>query len=129
MVVVKKVDLGRVGGKAEVGRVFEGVEAVEVSAREGWGMEELESAMVELVLGSRGEVGEGMLITRLRHLECVERGLEALEQGEEGLGQGMGYELVAVDVRDAVRALGEIMGEMTPEDVLDRIFEEFCIGK
>ena len=56
--------------------------------------------MVEEVLGSRGEVGEGLLITRLRHREWVERALKALECGRDGLERGMGYELVALEVRD-----------------------------
>ena len=47
----------------------------------------------------------------------------------QGLEEGRGEELVAVDLRTALNALGEIVGETTAEDLLERIFLEFCIGK
>lgn len=129
IVVVNKIDLERVVGRGRVTQVFGDARMVEISAKEGWGVDELAEAIVEEVLGSGVEGRDGPMIMRLRHRECVERALNALECAWKGLEAGVGYELVALDVRDSMGVLGEIMGEMTPEDILDRIFEEFCVGK
>ncbi len=72
---------------------------------------------------------EGGFLARRRHLDALDRALAAVRQGQEQLqGHGAG-ELLAEDLRAAQDALGEITGEMTPDDLLGKIFSSFCIGK
>ncbi len=64
-----------------------------------------------------------------RHRDCLERSAEALTDAAAGLEDAAGEEVVALALRDALDALGEVTGVVTPDDVLGRIFSGFCIGK
>jgi tRNA modification GTPase len=70
------------------------------------------------------------MVTQARHAELLGRAKEALEQGRGLLDQTEPpWELVALEVKEALLALGEITGEEVGDAVLDHIFSEFCIGK
>jgi tRNA modification GTPase len=101
----------------------------QISALTGRGMEDLEQSVLDLVLAGGGR-GEGEMVTQARHAELLARAGEALGRGRGLLGQGEPpWELVALEVKEALLALGEITGEEVGEAVLGRIFAEFCIGK
>lgn len=72
---------------------------------------------------------EGVLISRARHMQCVGDGIDAIERALDALDAGMEHELVALDVRDALDALGQMVGYVSADDILHRIFAEFCVGK
>lgn len=73
--------------------------------------------------------GEGVLLSRARHLEGVRRALRSLERAQEGLEMEMEHELIAIDLREALDGLGAITGRVSTDDILARIFSEFCVGK
>ena len=75
------------------------------------------------------EADEAPLVTRARHRDLVEEALAAVERALEGARIGIGAELVSEDLRLAARALGRITGSIDAEDLLDRIFSQFCVGK
>jgi tRNA modification GTPase len=102
--------------------------AVAVSALTGDGLETLQRAIVDR-LGGRAEGGGQLVITRTRHHAALERASSCLLAAADGLAEDAPAELVAVDVAEATDALGEIVGLTTIEDVLDRLFGSFCIGK
>ena len=99
-----------------------------VSAKTGAGFEALERRLVQIVR-ERLEGDEAPLVTRARHRELVEEALLALERGLAGAQSGIGAELVSEDLRLAARALGRITGTIDAEDLLERIFSQFCVGK
>ena len=99
-----------------------------VSARTGAGFDPLERRLAQIVR-DRLEVDEAPLVTRARHRELVEEALAAVERALEGARIGIGAELVSEDLRLAARALGRITGSIDAEDLLDRIFSQFCVGK
>ncbi len=103
-------------------------DAFVVSARSGAGFDGLERRLAQVVR-ERLDADEAPLVTRARHRELVEEALAAVERGLEGARIGMGAELVSEDLRLAARALGRITGSIDAEDLLDRIFSQFCIGK
>lgn len=72
---------------------------------------------------------DSVLISNARHYEALCRAGEALERVRYGLQDGLSGELIALDLHDALDALGEITGEVSSQDVLNTIFERFCIGK
>jgi len=102
---------------------------VKTSAVSGDGIEELRDAIRDSVLTQRLEAHEGAVITHLRHRAALVRARESLEYVRGSAAQQMPAEFLAMDLRSAINAVGEIIGETTVEDVLDRIFKEFCIGK
>jgi tRNA modification GTPase len=69
------------------------------------------------------------MIADLRHKIALERAAECLNRARDGLQEGLSPELTALEVREALDSLGEITGHTTSEEVLDRIFANFCIGK
>ena len=73
--------------------------------------------------------GEGVLLSRARHLQGVVDALEALGRARQGLDMQMEHELIAIDLRDALDALGTITGRVDTDDILAKIFSEFCVGK
>ncbi len=70
-----------------------------------------------------------ILVTNARHADCLRKGRAALQRAVAALGAGRTEEFVAIDVREAIEALGEMIGEVTSDDVLNGIFSRFCIGK
>lgn len=98
-------------------------------ATSGLGVEAVKQAIFNRLAGFETiQLDEGVL-TRERHLVALRKGLESLEKGRAVLRDGLGEELLSLDLREAVDHLGEIIGEIVPEDVLNRIFADFCIGK
>lgn len=105
----------------------EGPWEVAVSARTGAGLEALQEHLAR-VLGGRSGAESGFLARR-RHVEALEGALEALDGGLKRYHAHRLPELLAEDLRLAHARLGEITGAFTSEDLLDRIFAGFCIGK
>ena len=68
-------------------------------------------------------------ITNRRQQQAAKNALDALQQAREIFQNSDGEEFLAVDLRSCLNALGEIVGETTPDDLLGQIFSEFCIGK
>ncbi|HUL05122.1 MAG TPA: tRNA uridine-5-carboxymethylaminomethyl(34) synthesis GTPase MnmE [Candidatus Acidoferrum sp.] len=98
--------------------------AFAISARTGAGLDSLLAALREAVV-ERAGLTEAPVLTRQRHRRALERCREALERALAAPG----LELLAEDLRLAVRAIGRITGRVDVEDLLDVIFREFCIGK
>jgi tRNA modification GTPase len=130
IVVLNKSDLPSKIEKTEWPALSAGERGpVVISAATGIGLEEL-GERIRLHLGSgRLEPNDGICITHLRHSLLLRRAQEALCQGTAALHDKLMGEFVAADLRRAADALGEITGAISTEDILDRIFSEFCIGK
>lgn len=129
ILVVNKIDLldNHNPGVTEIALNGSKLPVVFISAKTGSGMNELR----ELLKQKAGYQlpGEGSFIARQRHLEALARASEFLRQAANQLLQNTGSELVAEDLRLAQKALGEITGEVTSDDLLGKIFSSFCVGK
>lgn len=110
---------------------------VRISALTGAGLDGLRDAIRRTVLrgdkatgGVAGfEPGASAVVTRLRHQDALQKAGEALERAVESVDGQLSGEFVAMDLRAGIDALGEITGAVTTEDILERIFRDFCIGK
>lgn len=123
-VVRNKCDLSKVPPAEEV---HNGVPHLRLSALTGAGVELLR-AHLKACMGYRAVDGGGF-IARRRHLDALARAEAAVARGRDQLERYAAGELLAQDLFDAQRALGEITGAFTTEDLLGRIFASFCIGK
>ncbi|MBU3616407.1 tRNA uridine-5-carboxymethylaminomethyl(34) synthesis GTPase MnmE [Polynucleobacter sp. JS-Polo-80-F4] len=120
--VVNKADLLLESPKAAKG------EALLISAKTGAGIDQLKQKILELV-GWAGPQ-EGAILARRRHLDCIERAAEHIEKSEQFAANGNNsLELFAEELSLAQRQLGEITGKLLPDDLLGKIFSQFCIGK
>jgi tRNA modification GTPase len=128
LIVLNKIDLPQKIQLEDISRNFSH-RVVVLSALTGQGLENLEQAVLDLVLEG-GVRTDGEIVTQARHAELLVRAGEALARGRALLDQAEPpWELVALEVKEALLALGEITGEEVGDAVLDHIFSEFCIGK
>jgi tRNA modification GTPase len=119
--VHNKIDLS-----SELPRIQQSGEETHIylSAKQGDGVDLLSRHL--LLLAGWQSVGEGVFMARARHLDAMRRVQESLASATLQLGQS---ELLAEELRLAQTALGEVLGEFTPDDLLGEIFSRFCIGK
>ena len=103
--------------------------AVRISALTGQGFSDLEGAIRSRIPGEGEGTGAGAVIDSLRQKQLLDRAVGALDQVRVGTEAGMPLDLVALDVQDALGALGEITGEVTTAEVLTHMFSNFCVGK
>lgn len=102
---------------------------IAISARTGDGVEALR-ASIQLHLAHKTlEPTEPVAITKVRHRDALERAEAFLAEALHSVRSGAEPEFVAMDIRGAADALGEVTGVITSDDILHRIFSEFCIGK
>ncbi len=111
------------GAKAPVARL-------RISVESGEGLEELQDLLPRLVYGGLVEADvEVPVLTRARQTRGVRRALEEVEAFVRALEDGVPAEMAATHLRPAETALEELLGVIAPEEILDRLFRDFCIGK
>jgi tRNA modification GTPase len=101
-----------------------------LSCRSGDGLSLLRDSIVTLVGGSvQGDLAQEVVFSDRRHRDALLRTRESLMRFQSALSEGLSPEFPALELREALDALTEILGKTTPDDILDRIFSRFCIGK
>jgi len=127
LIAVNKDDLPQTLSPEDLSRFSDSRTIVRVSAKSGEGINVLQKKLRDLVIDCERE--PAMVLTNLRHRNALLRGEAALRHAETTLGEGYGAEFVAVDLNETRDALGEIIGTVSNEDILEHIFNNFCIGK
>jgi tRNA modification GTPase len=100
-----------------------------ISATRGDGIEELKDAIFGSCLKNWKEEREGVVVTNLRHKTAMQNARASLVNAIQALTENQPIEIIALELRDSLDKLGEIVGSITTEDILDKIFNEYCIGK
>jgi tRNA modification GTPase len=129
VLVINKADRELHIEQAELERTWPQAPIVPLSTLTGIGLPELEQTLAELVQAGNGLHSESVLVTSARHQEALRRTAEHLRAAQSSLTQRLPLDFVSIDLRAAYAALGEVTGETASDDLLDRIFSEFCIGK
>jgi len=120
LVVRTKADLADTGPRDE---------AIAVSAATGVGIDELKQAIARKLVASQSRSGDVVGATAVRCRDSLRCAAEALAEAERVARSRTGDELVAAELRSAIDELGRIAGVVYTDDILDRIFSRFCIGK
>ncbi len=128
ILVLNKADLPRQLPDDTAQALWPGAPLVATSTLTGDGLAALEGQLAALALGGTAQAGDA-LVSSARHKDALRRSLEHIQAAEVTLANGLPLDFVAIDLRAALDALGEITGETATADLLDRIFAEFCIGK
>lgn len=100
-----------------------------ISAKDGAGLDQLEKIIFDMVMEGRIANPDTVLVTSVRHKNALEKAAAHLEDAREGIKNSVPVDITAIDIRAAWESLGEITGSTVTEDLLDRIFADFCIGK
>jgi tRNA modification GTPase len=123
LVVINKQDLPSVWDAAEY------PDAIPVSALTGEGIDRLRDRIARFVFGDRAVGADDCIITSARQKDALESAEEKLRAAASGLRSGIPHEMVLLDLYAALSSIGELTGEVTTDDILDRVFSTFCIGK
>lgn len=114
---------------------------VKISAKTGDGLDLLKEAIIEVGIGhpvkaggKRSAIGQlegnnGVIVTNLRHKIAIDNALNSLTSASSAIESSLPLEIIAMEMRDGLDRVGEVVGAVTTEDILNRIFSEFCIGK
>jgi tRNA modification GTPase len=121
IVVLNKSDLPEHGDWKEI-------EALRISCLTAAGLSELEKEILARIT-KENLCPENMLAINARHRDCLRRALYACDRAAQSTKQAMAPEYTAVDLKDALHALGEVIGAVDVEQILDSVFSQFCIGK
>ncbi len=120
-----------VGNKADLPRAAElrAADCITVSALTGGGIEELRRRCLSEISPEGRLEQEGGFITSLRHEQCLRESLGAVRRAEEAVRNGIPHEMILLDLYAALQPIDAITGATTADDILNRIFSTFCIGK
>ena len=127
LIVINKVDLAQKCSIDDVREMVGTKSILLVSATRGDGLRDLERHLRELLVGTEAE--PQIVLTNVRHKNALIRGDDALTCATSSLRENRPAECVAVDLNEARDALEEVVGTIKNDDILERIFNTFCIGK
>jgi tRNA modification GTPase len=102
---------------------------IKISAQDENQIQELRKSIFEFISGKTGSLAEDTAITNLRQKIAAEKSLDQLNRLQHSMADSIEEELLSVDLAEMLSLLGDIVGDTTPDDMLNQIFENFCIGK
>jgi tRNA modification GTPase len=130
VLVVNKTDIADASNATPPPEVLESFSTVvHVSAATGDNLESLEHAIVRTVSGGEVDAEGGAWAANQRQAEALQNALDSLDRLRDTIAADMPLDFWTIDLREAAFALGSVTGDDVTEDVLDTIFERFCIGK
>ena len=131
IIVINKSDKRKAGSLPELPIKLRNYPLVKTSTLTGDGLEALKVQLAAHALGGdlTTRLPGGRLACNQRQSEALYRALQSVRQAKEAAENNESYEFIAMETRSAIDSLGEIVGEIATEDILNKIFSEFCIGK
>jgi tRNA modification GTPase len=126
-VVVNKSDLAQQLEHSWMVEVATNKRVISVSAQQGTGLEELKQTLRDLLLASSGE--SAIVLTNVRHKASLERAVDGLRAATKAASAGIAPEFLAAELMEVKRGLEEVVGIIDNEDILEQVFNKFCIGK
>ena len=109
--------------------MFSGYSVVKMSAKTGDGLDNLTSAVENMFNLGKITAGDNNAITNLRHKEALTQALNSINSAISALGDFVPYDIVSIDLTDCATHLGEITGKTVSDEIVDKIFSRFCLGK
>lgn len=128
LILLNKSDLKRKVSDEEIKDLLKDKEYMSVSILEG-SIEEIENKIVEMFFQGQILGKEDYYVNNLRHVRALKGAYSSMESVIDGIKRQEFLDLIEVDLRQALNELGLITGETSTEDILDKVFKEFCIGK
>ena len=130
LLLLNKMDLVAEPSRAETMLVLDReIPTIPLSAKTGQGLETLKNSLMTVWEKRLKGAEQALLVTNIRHYNALHKAADALELVKAGIASGTPTDLVSQDMRDSLYHLGSILGTITDDEILGRIFERFCIGK
>lgn len=129
MVIINKTDLPAKLEIDEIGRIIGEKRIIKISLLDGTGLDKIEEYLEEMVFKGEVKAKDRVMVTNMRHKNALERALNSLQEGILAINQKLPMDFIEVDFKNTWDYLGEITGDTMGEDLIDHIFQNFCIGK
>jgi tRNA modification GTPase len=129
IVVQNKVDIILKERSGELPATWAPCASVQISAREGLYIETLKQQIQSLLVQGQGVIDDLGVVPNARHRKKIEKGRQAVKRAVEDLQKGVPVEIAAIDIKEALDSIGEVVGYRGSSDLLEEIFSRFCIGK
>jgi len=129
IVAVNKVDLPPKVSEEKLNEVFGNRPRVSVSALTGEGFQDLTNTIYQMIMNTAGEMPSAPIVPNLRHAGSLQESADFLEKAEKNAMAGLPTDIIAADLTWAKKAIDEITGEKITNEVIEGIFNRFCLGK
>ncbi len=129
IVLINKTDLEIRLDLQEITKEFNKWPIIYMSIIEDKGLDVLEDTIIDTVFAGDIKSGDRIMLTRIRHENCLKRARKSLRDAEDAIKSNIPVDLVAIDIKASLEAIGEITGDNITEEIVNKIFEDFCIGK
>lgn len=129
IVLINKADLDNKVQNDEIESMLPKAKIIKTAVKEEIGIDELENQIAELVYGGQVKQDHSMLVTNVRHKDLLEKSKESILDALNMAKSREALDFIEVDIRRGWELLGEIIGETVTDDIIDRVFERFCLGK
>lgn len=129
LVIVNKADLGVNITRKQISDVIKNSQIIEMSITEGSGLDELEKSISEMVFSGDIKQENSLMITNVRHRDLLKKTSAEISEALRMIDDGEALDFVHINVNQAFEYLGEITGQTITDDIMDRVFSEFCVGK
>ncbi|MDO4620146.1 MAG: tRNA uridine-5-carboxymethylaminomethyl(34) synthesis GTPase MnmE [Lachnospiraceae bacterium] len=126
--ILNKSDLPPVVKEEELQKLA-GAPVVRISAKELTGLTQMEEYIRNMFFSGKLDFNEETVITNIRHRDALMRSVESIRLVRESIENGLPEDFYSIDLMDAYRSLGEILGEEVSDDLVNTIFAKFCMGK
>ena len=129
VIVINKCDLKLVLDIKESKRISKNSDVVRISCLNRIGIDRLEEKVYNEIWSGKVYSTHQLMLNNVRHKNAIDRAIDSLRKAEDGIRKGLSPEFLSVDIRESINALGEIVGQVYTDDILNIIFSKFCIGK
>ena len=129
IVLLNKIDLDKKVQKDEIKSKMPNAFIIDAAVKNNIGIEDLEQKIASLVYGGQVSQEESLLVTNVRHKELLEKAASSVRDALNMAKKREALDFIEVDIRSAWTLLGEIIGETVTDDIIEQVFERFCLGK
>jgi len=129
IILINKSDLKMNIDAEYIANVFKNKPIIEISVLKGTGLDQLEQEIKDMFFAGKVSIREDSIITNMRHKDSLIKERKSLNEAINSLRIGMPVDMVSIDISNAIESMGEIIGLTVSEEIIDRIFHEFCLGK
>ena len=102
---------------------------LKASMKEKMGLDELYKMISDMFKKNEIEINDGIVITNVRHKNLIHKAMQSIEKAQECIGNDMTIDIIAIYIKETLENLGEITGNNVSEDIINKIFSKFCLGK
>jgi len=129
IILVNKTDLESKIEYDEIERICGSMKIIKISVANNFGIDEVENEIFNMVYNGKINKSEDILVTNSRHINSLEKSISSLNDAIDSIDNEMALDFVEVDLNNSYSYLGEIIGDSLEENIIDKIFSNFCLGK